>query len=132
MLYEVITWLFNIPATQIAVHVHPQSIVHSMVEYQDGSVIAQLGIPDMKTPIAYAFSYPERIPLRLPPLDLCAVGSLTFEEPDVMRFPCLSLAYHALEAGGIAPAVLNAANEIAVEAFLREHRITSYNVCYTK
>jgi len=113
-------WLFNIPATQIAVHVHPQSIVHSMVEYLDGSVIAQLGIPDMKTPIAYAFSYPERIPLRLPPLDLCAVGSLTFEEPDVMRFPCLSLAYHALEAGGIAPAVLNAANEIAVEAFLRE------------
>lgn len=113
-------WLFDLPGEQIAVQVHPQSIVHSMVEYRDGSVIAQLGIPDMKTPIAYALSYPERIPLRLPPLDLCAVGTLTFEEPDPTRFPCLSLAYHVLAAGGTAPAVLNAANEVAVEAFLEE------------
>jgi 1-deoxy-D-xylulose-5-phosphate reductoisomerase len=111
-------WLFDLPGERIDVHVHPQSIVHSMVEYRDGSVIAQLGIPDMKTPIAYALSYPERIPLDLPPLDLCTLGSLTFEPPDPARFPCLSLAYHALAAGGTAPAVLNAANEEAVDAFL--------------
>jgi 1-deoxy-D-xylulose-5-phosphate reductoisomerase len=89
-----------------------------MVEYCDGGVIAQRGVPDMKRPSAYALSYPERIPLKLPPLDLCSIGSLTFEEPDLQRFPCLKLAYAAIAAGGVAPAVLNAANEIAVEAFL--------------
>jgi len=113
-------WLFDLPADKIDVHVHPQSIVHSMVEYVDGSVVAQLGIPDMRTPIAYALSYPERIPLDLPALDLCSVGQLTFMEPDTTRFHCLRLAYETLEAGGTAPAVLNAANEVAVEAFLDE------------
>jgi 1-deoxy-D-xylulose-5-phosphate reductoisomerase len=112
-------WLFDLPAEKIAVHIHPQSIVHSMVEYVDGSVIAQLGIPDMKTPIAYALSYPERLPLNLPPLDLCALGSLSFTKPDIERFACLGLAYEALREGGTAPAVLNAANEVAVEAFLQ-------------
>ncbi|WP_432822571.1 1-deoxy-D-xylulose-5-phosphate reductoisomerase [Trichloromonas sp.] len=111
-------WLFDLPAEQISVHIHPQSIVHSMVEYLDGSVIAQLGIPDMKTPIAYALSYPERLPLDLPPLDLCRLGTLSFEMPDMQRFACLALAYDALREGGSAPAVLNAANEVAVEAFL--------------
>jgi 1-deoxy-D-xylulose-5-phosphate reductoisomerase len=111
-------WLFDLPAERIDVHIHPQSIVHSMVEYIDGSVIAQLGIPDMKTPIAYALSYPERLPLDMPSLDLCALGSLTFAPPDLLLFPCLALAYRALRAGGTAPAVLNAANEVAVEAFL--------------
>lgn len=113
-------WLFAVPFESINVQIHPQSIVHSMVEYCDGAVIAQLGVPDMKTPIAYALSYPERIPLKLPPLDLCSIGTLTFEEPDLQRFPCLKLAYDAIAAGGVAPAVLNAANEIAVEAFLSE------------
>ncbi len=112
-------WLFDLPPEQIDVHIHPQSIVHSMVEYVDGAVIAQLGIPDMKTPIAYALSYPERLPLDLPQLDLCALGTLTFEKPDTERFSCLSLAYQALQRGGTAPAVLNAANEIAVDAFLK-------------
>ncbi|NIQ94958.1 MAG: 1-deoxy-D-xylulose-5-phosphate reductoisomerase [Desulfuromonadales bacterium] len=112
-------WLFDLDASRIAVHIHPQSIVHSMVEYVDGSVIAQMGIPDMKTPIAYALSYPERLPLDLPPLDLCQLGQLTFSEPDLERFRCLGLAYQALEAGGTAPAVLNAANEVAVASFLR-------------
>jgi len=112
-------WLFDLPAEMIGVHIHPQSIVHSMVEYVDGAVIAQLGIPDMKTPIAYALSYPERIPLDLPPLDLCTMGQLTFFEVDPERFPCMGLAYEALRRGGTAPAVLNAANEMAVERFLR-------------
>lgn len=111
-------WLFNLPGDQIDVHIHPQSIVHSMVEYVDGSVIAQLGIPDMKTPIAYALSYPERLALDLPPLDLCQLGKLTFQPPDLQQFPCLELAYQALAEGGSAPAVLNAANEIVVGAFL--------------
>jgi len=113
-------WLFDVPAERIAVHIHPQSIVHSLVEYIDGAVIAQLGIPDMKTPIAYALSYPRRLALTLPPLDLCALRCLTFEEPDLEKFPCLALSYQALEVGGTAPAVLNAANEVAVDAFLRE------------
>ena len=113
-------WLFNLPGERIAVHIHPQSVVHSMVEYVDGSVMAQLGIPDMKGPIAYALSYPERLALDLPPLDLCQRGSLTFAEPDHNLFPCLSLAYQALESGESFPAVLNAANEIAVGAFLSE------------
>lgn len=111
-------WLFNLPAEQVSIHIHPQSIVHSMVEYLDGTVIAQLGIPDMKIPIAYALSYPERLPLDLPPLDLCSLGSLTFETPDLQRFACLDLAYAAMREGGSAPAVLNAANEVAVESFL--------------
>jgi 1-deoxy-D-xylulose-5-phosphate reductoisomerase len=111
-------WLFDLPPERVAVHIHPQSIVHSMVEYIDGAVIAQLGIPDMRTPIAYALSYPDRLPLDLPPLDLCALKTLTFEEPDPEKFPCLGLAYQAAKAGGTAPAVLNAVNEVAVEAFL--------------
>jgi len=111
-------WLFNAPGERIEVVIHPQSIVHSMVEYADGSVIAQLGNPDMRTPIAYALAYPERIEAGVTPLDLCQIGQLDFEHPDIARFPCLRLAYEALERGGNAPAVLNAANEIAVEAFL--------------
>jgi 1-deoxy-D-xylulose-5-phosphate reductoisomerase len=113
-------WLFDLPADRIAVHIHPESIVHSMVEYVDGAVIAQLGIPDMRTPIALALSWPERLPLDLPPLDLCRLGRLHFSEPDPERFPCLALAYRALRSGGTAPAVLNAANEVAVAAFLEE------------
>ncbi len=113
-------WLFDLPADRIAVHIHPQSIVHSMVEYVDGAVMAQLGIPDMKTPIAYALSYPERLPLDQPPLDLCALKNLSFFEPDLKKFPCLDLAYQALSCGGTAPAVLNAANEVIVEAFLQQ------------
>ncbi|MGQ9919738.1 MAG: 1-deoxy-D-xylulose-5-phosphate reductoisomerase [Desulfobacca sp.] len=111
--------LFNLPAERIQVHVHPESIVHSLVEYIDGSVIAQLGIPDMRVPISYALAYPERLPLALPALNLFQVGKLTFEPPDLDRFPCLGLAFQALAAGGDMPAVLNAANEVAVAAFLR-------------
>lgn len=111
-------WLFDLPVDKINIHVHPESIVHSMVEYVDGAVIAQLGIPDMKTPIAYALSYPERLCLDLPALDLCQLGRLNFYPPDMARFRCLALAYRALRAAGTAPAVLNAANEIAVDAFL--------------
>ncbi|RLB03730.1 MAG: 1-deoxy-D-xylulose-5-phosphate reductoisomerase, partial [Deltaproteobacteria bacterium] len=103
---------------RIQIHIHPESIIHSMVEYIDGSVIAQLGIPDMKTPIAYALAYPDRLPIDNPPLDLFALKKLTFYEPDFELFPCLRLAYEALKAGGTMPAVLNAANEVAVEAFL--------------
>lgn len=113
-------WLFAVPAAQIDVHIHPESIVHSMVEYVDGSVVAQLGVPDMKTPIAYALSWPQRLPLNQPSLDLCQVGKLTFSAPDLHRFPCLALAYQALASGGTLPAVMNAANEIAVAAFLNE------------
>lgn len=111
-------WLFNMPIAKIDVHIHPQSIVHSMVEYVDGSVIAQMGVPDMKTPIAYALSWPDRLPLKQPQLNLCQLAQLTFAEPDRMRFPCLELAYDALAAGGTVPAVMNAANEMAVAAFL--------------
>ncbi len=113
-------WLFDIPVENIAVHIHPESIVHSMVEYVDGALIAQLGIPNMKTPIAYALSYPERLTLDLPPLDLCRLGQLHFSTPDSQCFPCLELAYDAIRRGGTTPAVLNAANELAVEAFLQE------------
>jgi 1-deoxy-D-xylulose-5-phosphate reductoisomerase len=113
-------WLFNIPAERIKVLVHPQSIVHSMVEYCDGAVVAQLGMPDMKGPIAYALSYPERLTDVSPPLDLAQVGTLTFEEPDLERFPCLAYAFDALKAGGSMPAVLSAANEVAVRYFLEE------------
>lgn len=111
-------WLFNAPAEAIQVVVHPQSVIHSLVEYVDGSVMAQLGSPDMRTPIAYAMAYPERIASGVQTLDLFAVGRLDFEPPDLVRFPCLRLAYEALQAGGAAPAMLNAANEIAVAAFL--------------
>ena len=113
-------WLFDMPAEKIDVLIHPESIVHSMVEYIDGSVIAQLGVPDMRIPIAYALSYPERLNGGFPSLDLAKVGSLTFKKPDTKRFPCLSYAYEALRIGGTMPAVLNAANEVAARAFLRE------------
>ncbi len=112
------SFLFKATAAQIEVVIHPQSIVHSLVEYVDGSVLAQLGNPDMRTPIAHALAYPERIDPGVQPLDLCAIGSLQFEPPDLERFPCLRIAYRALEAGGNAPIVLNAANEIAVASFL--------------
>jgi len=111
-------WLFGMNGDSISVVVHPQSIVHSLVEYQDGSVLAQLGIPDMKIPIAYALSYPERIALDLKPLNLWQCGNLEFIEPDYKRFPALRLAFEALERGGVSTAVLNAANEVAVESFL--------------
>jgi 1-deoxy-D-xylulose-5-phosphate reductoisomerase len=111
-------WLFDIPVERIAVNVHPQSIIHSMVEYLDGSVMAQLGVPDMKGPIAYALSYPARVPSGVKPLDLTALSGLTFFNPDLERFPALKLAYRAAQSGESMPAVMNAANEIAVEAFL--------------
>jgi len=111
-------WLFNLPAERIQVIIHPQSIIHSLVQYADGSVIAELGNPDMRTPIAHALAYPRRIAAGVAPLDLCAIAGLHFECPDLARFPCLALAYRALRAGGTASATLNAANEVAVEAFL--------------
>ena len=111
-------WLFNVPAEKIGVVVHPQSIIHSMVEYIDGCVMAQLGTPDMRAPIAYALSWPERCESGIHKLDLAKIGTLTFEEPDMERFPALRLAFEALKAGRTYPAVLNAANEIAVAAFL--------------
>ena len=112
-------WLFNVPPERIEVVVHPQSIVHSLVEFVDGSVLAQLGPPDMRIPIALALTYPERLPLEGRRLDLAAVGSLEFEAPDLERFPALRLGHAALRGSEAAPAVLNAANEVAVEAFLR-------------
>lgn len=111
-------WLFDTPVEKIEVNIHPQSIIHSMVEYIDGCVIAQLGTPDMKAPIAYALSYPERIATGVKPLDLTAFAALTFLLPDTEKFRCLSLAYQAINAGESMPAVMNAANEIAVDAFL--------------
>ncbi len=111
-------WLFGFDADRISVVVHPQSVVHSMVEMVDGSVIAQLGVTDMRHPIQYALTYPERRKGELPGLDIASLSKLEFEEPDVERFPCLNLAYSALRAGGTVPAVLNAANEVAVQAFL--------------
>ncbi|MFQ5418583.1 MAG: 1-deoxy-D-xylulose-5-phosphate reductoisomerase [Myxococcota bacterium] len=111
-------WLFDTPANKIDVVIHPQSIIHSLVEFVDGSVLAQLGLPDMRGPIAVALAHPERLPLDLPRLDLTAVGRFDFETPDTKRFPCLDLAREALAAGEAAPAVLSAANEVAVEAFL--------------
>jgi 1-deoxy-D-xylulose-5-phosphate reductoisomerase len=116
-------WLFNAPAEAIQVIVHPQSIIHSLVQYVDGSVLAQMGNPDMRTPIAHGLAYPERITSGVAPLDLLKVAALNFEAPDLVRFPCLALAYQALRAGGTAPAILNAANEVAVAAFL-ERRIS--------
>ena len=111
-------WLFGLSAERIEVVIHPQSVVHSMVEYLDGSVLAQMGNPDMRTPIAHALAWPERIASGVPSLDLTAIARLDFEKPDLTRFPCLVLAYHALASGGSAPAILNAANEVAVDAFL--------------
>jgi len=110
--------LFGLPVSRIRVFVHPQSIIHSLVEFVDGSVLAQLGWPDMRLPIAYALTYPRRLPLNGAPLDLTQVAQLTFEPPDLERFPALRLGYEAAEAGGTMPAVLNAANEVAVAAFL--------------
>ena len=113
-------WLFDMPAEKIQVVVHPQSIVHSAVEFDDGAVIAQMGTPDMRLPILYAMSYPERLPTGGAPLDLFAIGSLTFEKGDPERFPALRLAGECLRAGGAACTVLNGANEAAVAAFLKE------------
>lgn len=115
-------WLFNATPEQIQVVVHPQSVIHSMVEYVDGSVLAQLGNPDMRTPIAYALGYPDRLESGVGSLDLLQIARLDFEAPDMQRFPCLRLAFEALAKGGTAPAVLNAANEIAVDAFLTGKR----------
>jgi 1-deoxy-D-xylulose-5-phosphate reductoisomerase len=115
-------WLFDVPLEAIEVVIHPESIIHSMVAYCDGSVIAQMGLPDMRIPIAYALSYPERLCLELPEPDFCRMGALTFQEPDLGKFPCLALAFQACRAGRTYPAVLNAANETAVRAFLG-HRI---------
>lgn len=111
-------WLFDMPSDRIDVLVHPQSIVHSMVTFCDGSILAQMGVPDMQTAIAYALSFPKRLPLNQPLPDLAALGALTFEQPDVHRFLCLLLAFEACRTGGTLPTVLNAANEVAVAAFL--------------
>lgn len=111
-------WLFNLDYDRIRVAVHPQSIIHSLVEFRDGSVLAQMGIPDMKLPIQYAFTYPERLPGNVPRLDLFSLHDLTFEHPDLQRFPLLDLAYRVGKLGGTLPAVMNAANEVAVESFL--------------
>lgn len=120
--FEVIEakWLFNLRPEQIDVVVHPQSIIHSMVQFQDGAVKAQMGVPDMKLPILYALSYPERLQTNYPRLDFSEYAALTFEKPDLERFRNLSLAYYAMEKGGTMPCVLNAANEIAVDAFLHD------------
>ncbi len=111
-------WLFNLTAEQIDVVIHPQSIIHSLVEFCDGSVIAQMGMPDMKVPIQYALTYPERMHLGVKPLDLPGIGSLTFKKPDMEKFPALRLGYEAVREGGTVGATLNAANEVAVQAFL--------------
>jgi 1-deoxy-D-xylulose-5-phosphate reductoisomerase len=111
-------WLFDMPADRITVLVHPQSVIHSMVEYEDGAVMAQLGPPDMRMPIQYALTFPERIQNPFPKLDFMQTPRLTFEPPDEDKFPCLALAQAALKKGGLCPAVLNGANETAVAAFL--------------
>ena len=113
-------WLFGVPADRVRVVVHPQSTIHSMVEFVDGSLVAQLGVTDMRLPIQYALTYPERVETDLPPLDLDSPLSLDFHPPDHERFPAIGLAYRALEVGGTAPATLNAANEVAVDAFLHD------------
>lgn len=112
-------WLFDIPESRIDVMIHRESIIHSLVEYEDRSMIAQLGLPDMRTPISYAMRYPERLSLDLPSLDLTEIGTLTFCKPDHDRFPCLGLGYESLRIGGTMPAAMNAANEVAVDAFLQ-------------
>jgi 1-deoxy-D-xylulose-5-phosphate reductoisomerase len=111
-------WLFGLPLEKIKVLIHPQSVVHSMVRYRDGSVLAQMGQPDMRTPIAYGLAWPERIDAGVAPLNLTQLSGLSFTEPNFAQFPCLSLAFAAAKAGGTSPAVLNAANEVAVAAFL--------------
>jgi len=111
-------WLFNAAPDQMQVLVHPQSIVHSMVAYRDGSVLAQMGTPDMRTPIAHALAWPRRIDAGVAPLNLAQMNDLSFREPDLERFPCLGLAFEAMRRGDSAPAILNAANEVAVEQFL--------------
>lgn len=122
-------WLFHAEPEKIQVVLHPQSVIHSMVEYIDGSVLAQLGNPDMRTPIAHALAWPDRIESGVGSLDLFQVAQLDFEAPDLQRFPCLRLAFQAIEAGGTAPAILNAANEVAVAAFLAERlRFTDISV----
>src|SRR5574341_348252 len=113
-------WLFATPVDRIRVLIHPQSIIHSMVEFVDGSIKAQMGVPDMRLPIQYALTYPDRLPNQFPRLDFASWQQLTFQEPDLEKFVCLRLAYAALREGGTAPAVLNAANEEAVNAFLRD------------
>jgi 1-deoxy-D-xylulose-5-phosphate reductoisomerase len=114
-------WLYGLPADRISVVMHPPSIAHSLVQYVDGSVLARPGNPDMRTPIAQALAFPERIDAGVSPLDLARIGELAFEPLDSVRFPCLALGYRALATGGTAPAILNAANEIAVAAFLDGH-----------
>ncbi len=120
--FEVIEayWLFGLGVEKIDVVIHPESIIHSLVQFVDGSVKAQLGLPDMRLPIAYALNYPRRMPFDFPRLDLAEIGNLTFKKPDREKFACLGLAYQAIQKGGTAPAIINAANEIAVEAFLSE------------
>ncbi|MDP5240515.1 1-deoxy-D-xylulose-5-phosphate reductoisomerase [Uliginosibacterium sp. 31-16] len=113
------SWIFGVEAERIEVLIHPESVIHSMVQYEDGAVLAELGHPDMRTPIAHALAYPERIASGVASLDLVKISKLSFEAPDLSRFPCLQLAYDALRAGGSAPAILNAANEEAVAAFLQ-------------
>jgi len=120
-------WLFNVNPDQVKVIIHPQSIIHSLVEYIDGSFLAQMGAPDMRIPIAYALNWPQRLASGVSKLDLTALSALTFEPADFGRFPCLRLAYEALMAGGTTPTILNAANEIAVAAFL-EQRISFTNI----
>ncbi|MDO8644641.1 MAG: 1-deoxy-D-xylulose-5-phosphate reductoisomerase, partial [bacterium] len=121
------SWLFSVPADQINVQVHPQSIIHSMVEYIDGSVLAQMGVPDMRCAIGYALAYPERIETGVASLDLVSLEKLTFYKPDPERFRCLALAYETAKNGGSYPAVLNAANEIAVAGFL-DHKISFLDI----
>ncbi len=113
-------WLFDIPIERIEIVIHPESIIHSMVEYVDGSTIAQLSTPDMKIPIAYALSYPQRLEVKVPPLNFVKTGRLTFLKPDHKKFPCIGLAYKAMNEGGTMPTVLNAANEVAVDCFLKK------------
>ena len=124
------SWLFGMPAERIDVVIHPQSVIHSMVEFPDGSVLAQLGSPDMRTPLAYALAWPDRVESGANRLDFTRLGALTFEAPDMARFPCLGFAYRALRAGGATSAVLNAANEVAVEAFL-ERRLPFIRIAPT-
>ncbi|AYQ88796.1 1-deoxy-D-xylulose-5-phosphate reductoisomerase [Burkholderia gladioli] len=123
-------WIFGLPSQRIEVLIHPQSVIHSLVSYKDGSVLAQLGNPDMRTPIAHALAFPERVDAGVAQLDLAQVATLNFEKPDFQRFPCLALAIQALDAGGVASTVLNAANELAVEAFL-ERRIGFMDIAST-
>lgn len=120
-------WLFGVPADQIEVLIHPQSIIHSMVEFKDHSIVAQLGVPDMRVPIIYALDYPERYPNDVKSLDFNEITSLTFDKPDYDRFPCLKIAMDALQMGGVMPTVMNAANEILVEAYLKD-RIKFYDI----